>query len=235
MKILYLIPARGGSKGLPGKNIKLLDGKPLIYYSIDVVREIANDEDICVSTDDLATIDTVKKYGLDVPFIRPDELSTDEATTFDVLIHAINQYKERGLFFEAIMLLQPTSPLREKRHLQDVISLYKDNPNADMVVSVKLSKDNPYFNLFEETTDGFLEKSKKSLFNRRQDCPDVYAYNGSIYLIKIESLLKSENLQFDRPVKYIMENIYSIDIDTPLDWLMTEIFLEKLKTAKSEK
>src|SRR5690554_4054145 len=118
MKVLYIIPARGGSKGVPGKNIKLLGGKPLIYYSIEVARALAKDEDICVSTDDERIKEVVEKTGLKIPFIRPAELGTDSASTYDVLLHAINFYSAQGKEYDLIILLQPTSPLRKVEHVQ---------------------------------------------------------------------------------------------------------------------
>ena len=116
MKILYIIPARGGSKGIPHKNIKPLNGKPLIYYTIDVARQLTSDENICVSSDDAEIIQAVEDYGLKVPFKRPDHLSTDTATTNDVLLHALNFYQSKGINYEVIILLQPTSPLRTVQH-----------------------------------------------------------------------------------------------------------------------
>ena len=108
---LYVIPARGGSKGIPHKNIKLLHGKPLIYYSIDIARSLTNDEHICVSTDDEEIIKVVSDYGLKVPFVRPRELANDTASTNDVLIHALKYYESIGKNYTAIVLLQPTSIL----------------------------------------------------------------------------------------------------------------------------
>ena len=125
MKSLIVIPARGGSKGLPGKNIKKLAGKPLICYSIDIARQVADDEDICVSTDSAEIIEVVENYGLKVPFVRPTELSTDESTTNDVLRHALQFYKNNGKEYENIILLQPTSPLRTKEDIVNAIKLYR--------------------------------------------------------------------------------------------------------------
>src|ERR1039457_6994070 len=105
MKNLYLIPARGGSKRLPGKNIKELNGKPLIYYSIDAARQFAPNADICISSDDSETIRTVEKYGLQVPFVRPDKLATDHATSFDVIRHALEYYENQNIHYDVVILL----------------------------------------------------------------------------------------------------------------------------------
>jgi len=220
-KILCVIPAKGGSKGIPYKNIKELNGKPLITYTIDVARQIFRDEDICVSTDDKRIIDVVKNYGLNVPFIRPPYLGTDQATTHDVLKHALNFYENNNRFYDIILLLQPTSPFRLKRHIEEAISLYKDN--CDMVVSVKRASANPYYNLFEEDEIGNLHISKgEGRFTRRQDAPTVWEYNGSIYVINSASLKAYMFSDFVYIIKYSMEDNYSIDIDNPLDWIIAE-------------
>jgi len=219
--ILCVIPARGGSKGIPYKNIKELDGKSLITYTIDIARQLFDDEDICVTTDDQQIIDVVENNGLYVPFVRPHYLATDEATTQDVLRHALDFYEQKGLFYDIILLLQPTSPFRLKKHLEEAINLYTSN--YDMVVSVKETSANPYYNLFEEDGQGFLQIVKgDKIFTRRQDAPAVWEYNGSIYVINSKSLKTLMISDFSKKIKYPMENIYSIDIDTPLDWIIAE-------------
>ena len=124
MKILVIIPARGGSKGIPHKNIKPLNGKPLIYYTIDCARAICDDADICVSTDDDEIIQVVEDYGLKVPFKRPAELATDTAGTYEVLLHALNYYEQQGRHYDVVMLLQNTSPFRAAEHVKEAITLY---------------------------------------------------------------------------------------------------------------
>ena len=225
-KILCVIPARGGSKGIPHKNIKLLNGKPLIIYTIDIARQIFNDEDICVTTDDQQIIDVVEKYGLHVPFVRPFDLATDHATTQDVLRHALDFYEQKKQFYDVILLLQPTSPFRLKQHVEEAIKLYTDN--CDMVVSVREASANPYYNLFEEDEFGYLHISKgKGNFTRRQDSPTVWEYNGSIYVINSKSLKTLMISDFSCKIKYLMENIYSMDIDDSLDWIIAEELLQK--------
>ena len=141
MKTLFLITARGGSKGLPDKNIRVLNGKPLIYYTIDAARMVASDEDICVSTDSEKIINVVENAGLNVPFVRPKELATDYAGHHGVILHALEFYKQIGKNYDNVMLLQPTSPLRKKDHLVEVLELFDDT--VDMVASVCKSKVNP--------------------------------------------------------------------------------------------
>ena len=223
MKTLYVIPARGGSKGILKKNIKPLAGKPLIHYSIDIVRQIADDEDICVSTDSDEILEAVENYGLKIPFKRPSELSKDSSGTNDVLMHALHFFENKDVHYDTIMLVQPTSPFRLKQHFVEILELYSEK--LDMVVSVGKSHQSPYFNLFEENKLGFLEKSKKGFFQTRQETPPVYFYNGSLYLINTESLKKMPLNQFVKIKKLIMEDIYSVDIDTPLDWAICETII----------
>jgi CMP-N,N'-diacetyllegionaminic acid synthase len=224
--ILCVIPARGGSKGIPYKNIKSLNGKPLILYTIDVARQLFKDEDICISTDDQKIIDVIDIYGFYVPFIRPSHLATDQATTRDVLIHALDFYANKNKLYDIVLLLQPTSPFRLKRHIEEAVNLYTDD--CDMVVSVKDASANPYYNLFEEDELGYLHISKgNGEFTRRQDATKVWEYNGSIYVINSKSLRKYAISKFLRIIKYPMEIEYSIDIDNQLDWILAEEYLKQ--------
>ena len=151
MKILYLIPARGGSKGIPHKNIKLLHGKPLIQYSIEVARKFAVDDDICISTDDLQIKAVAEGLGLKVPFLRPDYLASDTAGTSDVIIHALDFYSKQGKEYDVVVLLQPTSPLRTVQNVKDCLAIYTDE--YDMVTTVKES--NVSAVLCKENTHGY--------------------------------------------------------------------------------
>ena len=225
MKTLFLITARGGSKGILRKNIKQLGGKPLIAYSIDIARKFVSDEFICVSTDSDEIINVVENYGLKVPFKRPDELAKDVSGSYEVILHAFNWYKNNGITFKSIVLLRPTSPFRTKKNVEDALDLFSSN-DLDMVVSVLKSKANPYYNLFEEDENGYLAKSKKSNYTRRQDCPNVYQYNGAVYVFNVESLIKKNINQFTKVKKIIMSEEESLDIDTPLDWKIAQMILQ---------
>jgi CMP-N,N'-diacetyllegionaminic acid synthase len=221
---LFIIPARKGSKGLPNKNIKSLGGKPLISYSIDFALQNATKNDVvCISTNDLNVIEIVRTdFSLEVPFIRPESLSNDTASTFDVIIHALNYYKENGLTFEKILLLQPTSPYRIKEDFEKINDIYKKQ-SPDMVVSVKKSKESPYFTLFEEDKMGKLKKiMSNSTYLNRQECPPVYVYNGSMYLVNVSKFLQKRNFNFENIIKYEMPESRSVDIDTQTDWILAE-------------
>lgn len=224
MNILVIIPARGGSKGIPGKNIKLLGGKPLIYYAIDVARAIVDDTHICVSTDDDQIIRVVEQYGLSVPFIRPTELETDTAGSYGVLLHALSFYESKGEHFDAVVLLQVTSPFRTVNHVREALNLY--NKDLDMVVSVKETDSNPYYLCFEEDTEGMLHISKgDGHYTRRQDCPPVYEYNGAIYIINPERMKAMPLNKFKKRVKYVMDREHSVDLDTMMDWMIAEYMI----------
>ncbi len=225
MKPLVVIPARGGSKGLPGKNIKKLMGKPLIHYTIEAARALFSDEQIIVSTDDLDIKSCAEQTGLNVPFIRPAELATDTASTVEVLLHALKVSEDNHYEPDTLILLQPTSPLRNAQHIKEAMNLFTEN--IDMVVSVKETESNPYYVLFEENENGLLKKSKTGNFTRRQDCPKVWEYNGAIYIIDIQSLKKQSNLNFNNIIKYEMDENSSIDIDTEIDWMIAEYLLHK--------
>ena len=223
---LIVIPARGGSKGIPKKNIKLLAGKPLICYSIEVARLINKDSDICVSSDDEEIIKVVQDYGLNVPFIRPKNLADDIESTYSVLCHALNYYEKLGKTYDAVIKLQPTSPLRKVDHINEALDIF-DN-EVDMVVSVKETNSNPYYVLFEEDKKGFLHKSKDGKYTCRQDCPKVWEFNGSIYIINTNSLKNCSSFnEFNKIKKYEMEDFFSVDIDTPFDWIIAETVIEK--------
>ncbi|MBU2920904.1 acylneuraminate cytidylyltransferase family protein [Winogradskyella psychrotolerans] len=227
MNYLVVITARGGSKGIPKKNIKLLNGKPLIQYSIDIAKKIADKKDICFTTDNDEIIEVAQKLGLEIPFKRPAELATDTSNSQDVILHGLEAYEKlNNKTYDAIVLLQPTSPFRTLEQVQDCINRY-DN-SIDMVVSAKQASANPYYNLYEEN-NGFLKPSKEGNYTRRQDCPDVWELNGAIYVINSTALRTQKIKAFSKVKKYIMSEETSIDIDTPLDWKIAEFYLQDSK------
>ncbi len=228
MKTLYVIPARGGSKGIPGKNIKPLNGKPLIEYSIEVARQLADDADICVSTDSQEIADVAEKMGLKVPFLRPDYLATDNCGTYEVLLHAVEFYAQKGIDYDTMVLLQPTSPFRTVDDVKRALQCY--TPDIDMVVTVMEAATNPYYNSYETDENGFLKISKgDGSFVRRQDAPKVWEYNGAVYVINIESLRKMPLSKFTRRRMVEMSRERSLDLDTPIDWMVAEAVMANIK------
>lgn len=222
MRYLYIIPARGGSKGIPGKNIRSLGGLPLICHSIAHAREAgASDEDICLSTDSEEVRRVGESYGLHVPFLRPSELATDTAGSREVMLHALEFYEKLRGPYDAIVLLQPTSPLRTPHDILRAQALY--TPDIDMVVSVTEASVNPYYNAFETNPDGTLRICKgDGLITRRQDAPKVWEYNGAVYVINPDSLRRLPLGSFPRRLPVEMPPERSLDLDTPLDWLLME-------------
>ncbi len=228
MKPVFVIPARGGSKGIPGKNIKPLCGKPLIAYSVEVARQLADDRDICVTTDDERIAQVVNNMGLDVPFMRPDYLATDGCGTYEVLLHAVKFYEELGRDYDTLVLLQPTSPMRTAEDVQAAIDAY--TPDIDMVVTVTEAASNPYYNCYETDENGFLHISKgDGCYTRRQDAPKAWEYNGAVYVINIESLKKGPLGSFRRRKMVEMSRERSVDLDTPLDWMVAEAIMSGMK------
>jgi len=225
---LVIIPARGQSKDLPNKNIKLLNGKPLIYYTIEAARDVFDDSQICVSTDSKKIKSIVEKTGLKIPFLRPQKFAKDNSSQRDVILHAIEFYENKKKFdIDYIVLLQPTSPLRNSKHIINALKLY--NTNIDMIASVKETTSNPYYVLFEEDKNNFLRKVKKSNFLTRQSCPKVWELNGAIYIINKKSIFNNEIHNFSKVKKYVMDNYLSIDIDNILDFKIAEYILKTIK------
>lgn len=222
---LFVITARGGSKGLPGKNIKPLCGKPLIAYSIDIARAFTDDENICVSTDSEEIKRVVEEYGLKVPFLRPEYLATDTATSNDVLVHAVNFFKNQGRMYRRLCLLQPTSPLRTVEDVQGALDLYRDD--IDMVTGMVKSHAPSILN--EEDENGFMV----SVFNKeglgRQYVREMYETNGAVYVMNVKSLLEKGMKGFSRKVKYVMSKEHSVDIDDIVDFMLVETIMKNRK------
>lgn len=218
---LFVIPARGGSKGIPGKNIKPFLGKPLICLSIDQARAFVGDEDICLTTDSPEIRSVAEAYGLKVPFLRPVELATDKAGTYGVLLHALDFYAAQGREYKRIVLLQPTSPLRTVEDIEKCMAAY--TPDCEMAVSVKEAATNPYYNAYETDAQGFLRISKgDGHYTRRQDAPKVWEYTGAVYVIDTEALRKKPMSEFTRRIACETPADHAVDLDTPLDWQIAE-------------
>ena len=225
MRPLVIIPARGGSKGIPHKNIMELEGKPLICYTIDAARKFTTDDNICVSTDDDAIIKVVEAYGLRIPFKRPGYLATDNAGTNGVLLHALDFYERKGNQYDMVVLLQATSPFRRAEDVIEAVKHYDDS--IDMVTSVMPAKCNPYYDGFEDDADGLLTISKgDGSIERRQDAPRVWQQNGAVYVINPVQLKAKGLTGMTKIRKYVMDELHSVDIDNMLDWKIAEIMLK---------
>lgn len=223
MKNLAIIPARIGSKGLKEKNIKTLNGKPLIAYTIEAAIKSKIFDEVIVSTESEKIAEISKKYGAKLPFIRPLELATDEAKSSDVIIHALKFYPD----FTNFCLLQPTSPLRSYNDIINAYNLFLDK-RANSVVSVCETDHSPLWtNTIDDNLnmDNFLSKETKS--KRRQDLPNYYRLNGSIYFSKIDYYLQYNNWYEKKCFAYIMPKKRSIDIDDIIDFKLVELLLKE--------
>lgn len=226
MTPLYIIPARGGSKGIPRKNIKPLCGRPLIAYSIDAAIGAGADvQSVILSTDDEEIADTARGLGLPVDYMRPAELATDTAGSREVILDVMDWADRRGMEYDCVVLLQPTSPMRTPDDVKEALAMY--SPDIDMVVSVKEASCNPYYNCFEtDGVSGYLNISKgDGMVTRRQDAPKAWEYNGAVYVINPKSIKEKPMGAFTRRVPYIMPGSRSVDLDTPADWLVAEALM----------
>ena len=226
MKILVVIPARGGSKRLVGKNILPLGGKPLINWSIDIAIEISQFCDVLVSTDDAIISTIAKRSGAQVPWLRPAELASDVATLVDVAIHALDWYEENYGTVDGLLLLQPTTPFRSKAKILEGIELYKIF-NKLPGIGVSPARDHPQWALQEQK--GFLIPfiEAHGLTLRSQDLKPAFVPNGSFYLVSPKHL-RSKHLFFgDKTVPLIITSqVQSLDIDTEWDYKLAHILLE---------
>jgi|SaaInlStandDraft_4_1057021.scaffolds.fasta_scaffold29557_2 CMP-N-acetylneuraminic acid synthetase len=214
-RLLAVIPARGGSKRLPRKNVLDLAGKPLIAWTIQEALNCKYIDQVIVSTDDKEISDISKEYGADVPFFRPSELATDEAKTVDVVLHLLDELEKVGERYDYIILLQPTSPLRTAQNIDESVELLQMK-NSDAVISVCESEHPPLWcNVLPDdmSMDNFLDESVKN--KRSQDLSKQYRINGAIYISSVKKL-KKENSFFlsNNCIAYIMKQNVSIDIDT---------------------
>lgn len=240
LKPLFVIPARGGSKGIPHKNIVDLGGRPLIAYSIDAAlgtlaalsdgcSDALSDTDkrrVVVTTDSPQIAEVAENEGVKVPFLRPAELSTDKAGSREVILHAMDWAKSAGIDYNCVVLLQPTSPFRRAEHVLGAMELFRPG-ETDMVVSVCEASSNPYYNCFEEDKEGFLHASKgDGLITRRQDAPKAWEYNGAVYVIDPQSIREMPLGAFPRRIPYPMSREDSVDIDSPIDLTVARALIQ---------
>lgn len=230
MKILGLITARGGSKGVPGKNIKLLGSSSLLYYTANAANQSKLLHKTILSSDDTAIIDVAKKEQIEVPFVRPNELANDTATSVSVVQHALEYMESKGEFYDAVCLLQPTSPFREKGFIDTAIQKFIAE-DADALVSVLPvpHEYNPHW-VFEPNSSGFLQiaTGEKAIISRRQDLPKSYFRDGSVYITKTAFLKKGSF--YGEKLSFIESNPdFYVNIDTLKDWEIAENKLHFLK------
>ena len=228
-KILAIIPARGGSKRLPGKNIKELLGKPLIAWTIEQAKKSKYIDRLIVSTDDKKIAEISKKYGAEVPFLRPKELAKDDSSTIDAVFHALNWFENRGEYYDIVILLEPTSPLRKDKDIDNALTLFLNNfKRVGSLVSVgEVQLENPY--LTKKIEAGFLKPLIKT-GNQSQRSSKVYFPYGVIYLSKIDSLKKYKTFYQKKTTPYFIERWQNYEINDLCDFICVEAVLkQKLK------
>ncbi len=226
--LIITICARGGSKGVKGKNIRKLLGKPLIYYTIKQAKEWGRAKHIVISTDSEEIAQIAKEFGAEVPFMRPDDLATDTAGKVGVIKHALKASEEYfGERFDAVMDLDITSPVRTTEDLENIYKLFLEK-KPKTIFSVVAAHRNPYFNMVEEDQQGKVHLSKKGNFLRRQDAPKVYDMNASIYIYSRDFLMgEGENVVTDDSIVYVMNDISRTDIDSELDFKFIEFLMKE--------
>ncbi len=229
MRILALVTARGGSKRIPGKNIKLLGEIPLIVWSINVAKDIPEICDILVSTDDPEIAEVASNNGVLVPWLRPPELATDTASSVDVCLHALDWYEDRNAKVDGLLLLQPTSPFRSCDTVLHGIEIFR-NHHYHPVLGVSPATDHPMwcFKIENQVISPFIKEEMK-VHLRSQDLPPAYVVNGALYLISPKDLRKNQSFYSDDMLPLVIDDPEEvIDIDTEWDWKVAEMIVSSL-------
>lgn len=226
-RIICIIPARGGSKGLPGKNIKLLAGKPLIYYTIKPALDSKFVDRVIVSTEDEEIASVSRRYGAEV-VRRPPDLAEDATPTEPVIVQAVLELEKEGYIPDVIVTLQATSPLRTSQQLDEAINIFLSE-DADSLISLKEVKEHPFKmkKIENNYVVPFMDTGCKS--NRRQDMPVIYKENGAIYISDYDTLVGQGRIKGDRIKPFIMSEETSVDIDTMLDFEIAECLIKNLQ------
>jgi CMP-N,N'-diacetyllegionaminic acid synthase len=229
MRILAIIPARGGSKGVPGKNIKLLNGKPLLAYTSEIALQSKQLTEVVVSTEDEQIITVAKSLGVKVPFIRPMALAQDNTPTIDAIIHALRWYEKQNVFFDAVCLLQVTSPFRTVDFLDKAIEKFTAS-GCDSLVSVQRvpHEYNPHWTFEVDATDNLtIATGETEIISRRQELPIAYHRDGSLYITKTKVLLEAHSL-YGKSTAFIESDAeFYVNIDTMQDWEKAEKMIQK--------
>lgn len=224
--MLAIIPARGGSKGLPGKNIKVLNGKPLIAYTIEAALNSKHINRVIVTTDDEMIAEIATKFGAEIPFMRPDFLATDDAAAIDVYNYVLERLEHDEInVISEFVVLQPTSPLRTGEHIDEAIELFKMK-NADSVISYCKESHPIFWHKFVTEEGNFEEIFQDNFVKNRQEIRSTFYPNGAIYIFNRE-LIKKGIYTNQNSFAYLMNSEYSVDIDTQEDWDYVEWILKK--------
>ncbi|MDB5248661.1 MAG: N-acylneuraminate cytidylyltransferase [Segetibacter sp.] len=227
--ILATICCRGGSKGVPGKNIKNLKGKPLIAYTIESAKGSALIKDLIISTDDYTIAEVAKQFGASVPFMRPVDLASDTASKWPVFIHAVEEYEKlTGNAVDYLVDLDVTVPLKTSADIDGAIQMALNDPGTDVVITGYEPERNPYFNMMEVKENGFAEIVKKGErpIVRRQDAPAVYSLTPAAYVVKKSALYEFEHWSKAKCKIFPIPRERAVDIDTDIDFKIVEFLMD---------
>lgn len=230
MKILTLIPARGGSKEVPGKNIKLLNGKPLLAYTSEIALQSQYLTEVIVSTEDEQIMEVAKSLGIKVPFVRPMALAQDNTPTIDAIIHALRWYEKQNVFFDAVCLLQVTSPFRTVDFLDKAIEKFMASGCDSMVSVQKVPHEyNPHWTFEVDATGNLtIATGETEIITRRQELPIAYHRDGSLYITKTKVLLEAHSL-YGKSTAFIESDAeFYVNIDTMQDWEKAEEIVKNI-------
>ena len=229
--MLAIIPARGGSKGIPRKNIKSLNGKPLLYYTIEEALKSRYIDKVIVSTEDKEIADLSRAYGNDIPLMRPKELAMDSTPGIGPILYSVKWHQDQGDNYDYIICLQCTSPFRQAHQIDEAIEKLI-NEDADSIVSVCESEVSPFW--MKTIEKGFMKDFLKGspFYARRQDTPVIYRLNGAIYIAKTEILVKNKNWYTDKTLAYVMDRKSAIDIDDLTDFKFAEFLMKEKNNDK---
>jgi CMP-N,N'-diacetyllegionaminic acid synthase len=227
-KILGIIPARGGSKGIPGKNIKNLNGQPLISYTINAARKAKYLSRTIVSTDSREISSIAKEYGAEVPFLRPGNISEDNSPSSATVIHALDYYRELGTNYDYIALLEPTSPLRKNDDIDNAIVRLINNSSADSLVSVgEVHMEHPM--IIKKIVSGFVSSyiDNLKMIHQRQQADVAYFPYGVIYLAKVNVFRDEKSFYLKKTIPFLIERWQNYEIDDLVDFEIAQLLFSK--------
>lgn len=229
MRNIAIITARSGSKGLPDKNIKILNGKPLIYYSIDAAKKSGMFDEIMVSTDSEYYAAIAKSCGASVPFLRSEKMSGDQASSWDTVREVLEEYKKLGQEFDTVALLQPTSPLRQAWHIKEGYEMLHAK-QANAIVGVAPMEHSPLWSNVLPADNSMKNFFREEICNKpRQELEQYYRVNGALYIVRVRILFDNGNIYEDGCYAYKMESQYSVDIDSDVDFKIAQILMDTIK------
>ncbi|HLG03999.1 MAG TPA: acylneuraminate cytidylyltransferase family protein [Bacteroidia bacterium] len=233
-KVLFLIPARGGSKGLPAKNIRPMNGKPLLHWTVKTALESLEDVDgrVVVSTDNEEIAAVAKSSGAEIPFMRPPELARDESTSMEVVLHALEFFAKQGESFDYICMLEATSPQRDKDDVLCALNLLMQTPRAESIVGISAAESSHPAFLALKDEKHFIRpyEGEKFVFKRRQEIDEVYFFEGSLYISAVAALKKKQSFYHEKTLGYEIPKWKSYEVDDLVDFLI----IERLMKAKEE-